>query len=121
MGWRACSKLDLDPDLPVFRRESGALLTPSEFNACLKEMLSDKISYSEGYVTSHSFRAGLASIMARLGYDNSQIMIQGRWRSDAFLRYLKLGRATRLTDQFSLASKISGVVTESMLRGGPIV
>lgn len=119
--WRACSKLDLDPDLPVFRRESGALLTPSEFNACLKEMLSDKISYSEGYVTSHSFRAGLASIMARLGYDNSQIMIQGRWRSDAFLRYLKLGRATRLTDQFSLASKISGVVTESMLRGGPIV
>ena len=93
--WKACSKLELDPEMPVFRKESGALLTPAEFNATLKEMLADKVPYEEGFVASHSFRAGVASVMAKLGYNDSQIQIQGRWSSDCFLKYLKLG--TRYT------------------------
>ena len=118
--WRASSKLEMDPDLPVFRKESGGLLTPAEFNGYLKEMLADKVSYKEGYVASHSFRAGLASVMAKLGYSDSQIQLQGRWRSESYLKYLKLGRGTRLTDQYDLATKISGVVAESVLGGGTI-
>ena len=58
--------------------------------------------------------------MAKLGYSDSQIQLQGRWRSESYLKYLKLGRGTRLTDQYDLATKISGVVAESVLGGGTI-
>ena len=118
--WKDSSKLPFDPEMPVFRKESGSLLTPAEFNTCLKELLSDKVNYTEGIVASHSFRAGIASVMAKLGYKDNDIQIQGRWRSDCFLKYLKLGRATRLADQYTLASKISGVVTGVVHSKGPI-
>ena len=118
--WRNSTRLELDPEMPVFRKESGSLLTPAEFNACLKELLADKVTYKDGIVASHSFRAGIASVMARLGYKDSDIKLQGRWSSDSFLKYLKLGRATRLADQYTLASKMSGVVTEVVHHNGQI-
>ena len=38
----------------------------------------------------HSFRIGAASEAARLGYSDAQIRLMGRWRSDAFRRYIRL-------------------------------
>ena len=46
-------------------------------------------------MTSHSFRAGIASLMGVLGYSDDQIMAIGRWSSSAFERYLKLPRTKR--------------------------
>ena len=37
----------------------------------------------------HSFRIGAASDAAQLGYSDAQIRLMGRWRSDAFRRYIR--------------------------------
>ena len=78
--------------------------------------MSEEINYMEGYIASHSFRAGMVSVMARLGYSEEQIKIQGRWSSDAFRRYLKLGRGERLESQFELAQKIATLVGATLHR-----
>ena len=105
--WRQCSTLPEDPEMPVFRRKSGSMLTPRDMNGILKALMKDSVSYEDGFVSTHSFRGGMVSVMYRLGYTEEQIKIQGRWASDAFKHYCKSGRAARLQDQWSLANKIS--------------
>ena len=58
-------------------------------------------------ILSHSFRAGIPTLMARAGYSDAEIQRQGRWRSSAFLSYCKLGRASRWKDQLTLTKSIS--------------
>ena len=60
-------------------------------------------------VSSHSFRSGLATAMARHGYSDEEIQRQGRWASAAFLSYLKLGRSTRLQQQERLAEAMAKI------------
>ena len=84
-----------DQDLPAFRDESGVPFTGRRLNSVLKECLEKHIPYESGVVTSHSFRAGIASLMGVLGYSDDQIMAIGRWSSSAFERYLKLPRTKR--------------------------
>ena len=108
--WRKSSSLPLSANLPPFRWEDGNLLTPNQFNSILKELLNDRIQYTEGFVASHSFRGGLVSIMAQLGYSEQDIQRQGRWNSDSYKNYIKLGRSARVQDQWDLAAKISSLV-----------
>ena len=118
--WRESSSVNIEDDLPVFRRENGALLTPSVLNGVIKSLLAETIQYEDGYVASHSFRSGLVSTMARLGYSDEDIRRQGRWASTAFERYIKLGRAARLEEQWTLASRVSKLVSESLRTGSKI-
>ena len=67
------------------------------------------INYDENKYLSHSFRAGLASMMAAAGYRDEEIMRQGRWHSKAFQLYCKTGRASRLREQRDLAKKVSNL------------
>ena len=115
--WRASSKLELEEELPVFRWEDGSFITAGELNKLLKDFLADKVPYEEGIVATHSFRAGIVSVMGVLGYTDEEIMRQGRWRSSSFLEYVKLGRAARLQEQWKLANKISTLITGSMATG----
>ena len=115
--WRQCSTLPEDPEMPVFRRKSGSMLTPRDMNGILKALMKDSVSYEDGFVSTHSFRGGMVSVMYRLGYTEEQIKIQGRWASDAFKHYCKSGRAARLQDQWSLANKISHLVSRCISRG----
>ena len=119
--WQQKSKLELKDDLPVFRRENGSLFTARDLNMVLKTMLEEKVRYMEGYIASHSFRAGLVSVMARLGYTEEEIKRQGRWRSDSYLAYVKMGRAARLTEQWEMASKISNLVMDCVHSGRSLV
>ena len=82
--------------LPLFRRHNGLPVTGVELNKVLKQCLQKHISYGKGYISSHSFRAGLASMMGLMGYADSQIMAVGRWSSNAFEAYTKLPRTIRL-------------------------
>ena len=66
--WKLCSKVTHGPEDPVFRREDGLCYTAKEFNADLKRLLESEIDYSNGRISSHSFRAGITTTMARLGY-----------------------------------------------------
>ena len=111
--WRAASCLEPEPTQPVFRWENGLNVTPSDFNACLKSLLRNDIKYEDGKVTSHSFRAGVATTMARLGYGEDMIQLQGRWVSQAYLRYCKRGRVNRLEDQFNLFSSLATAAAEA--------
>ena len=52
------------------------------------KLLGDMAGDMKGSVTSHSFRNGVATSMSQAGYSDDEIMAMGRWRSDAFLRYV---------------------------------
>ena len=119
-SWREASKLDNNPKSPVFRKEDGRGFTQSELNKILKGMLEHEYDYSEGRISAHSFRAGITTTMGRLGYSTELIQLQGRWRSDAYLRYCKQGRATRLKDQWILMADMAKVST-TWLSGGVLV
>ena len=43
----------------------------------------------------HSFRIGAASEAARAGYSDAQIRLMGRWKSDAFRKYIRIAQWVR--------------------------
>ena len=95
---------------PFATLSSGIVITKQWMNRILKRALAGVVDYEGGNtVSSHSFRSGLASAMARSGYSDLEIQRQGRWASNAFLRYLKLGRSTRIQQQKELAEKMGSV------------
>ena len=85
----------------VMRLNSAAFRIPGcgeayrhgRFNLDLKRLLSPYIHY--GKITGHSFRAGLASLMAKKGFPEAEIKAVGRWNSEAFIKYIKSGRLVR--------------------------
>ena len=84
------------PNLPAFRFFSGKNLTPALFNKKLRHWLKDYIDFNTCSVSGHSFRAGIPTILASMGYSNSDIKSVGRWSSRAFLLYTKLPRTKRI-------------------------
>ena len=81
--------------LPLFVFQSGTPLTGRKLNTILERMLKPHVDDSLGYFRSHSFRAGLASELAKLGFDDEDIQAAGRWSSRAFENYIKLTRTKR--------------------------
>ena len=75
--------------LPV----SGEAYRHQRFNNDLRSLLAPYIKY--GKISGHSFRAGLASLMAKKGFSQDEIKGVGRWNSAAFLKYVKSGRLVR--------------------------
>ena len=106
-AWRGLTKGSPNPTKPVFRNPDGTCLTGRDFNKNVKQLLGQYINYDEKKYTSHSFRAGVASMMALAGYKDEDIMRQGRWNSRAFLLYCKTGRVNRLREQRDLAKTLS--------------
>ena len=60
----------------AFRSEQGWCYTHSEFNKDLKTLLNEFLPY--GQITGHSFRSGMASLLASAGYDDDKIQAIGR-------------------------------------------
>ena len=58
-------------DMPAFRTDVGWAFRMDEFNAILKELLAEYVPY--GKITSHSFRCGLASLLAENGFTDQEI------------------------------------------------
>ena len=103
-SWKKFKDPKLSASCPVSRMTSGGNLTGKRFNILLKQ-LTDPFAKGR-YLRSHSFRAALPTIMGQNGYSDQQIQIQGRWRSDAFLRYCKMGRSLRWKDQMELMDRV---------------
>ena len=74
---------------PLFQQLNGAPVTRSEFDEWLKRVITHCGLDSTKY-KGHSFRIGVASHAAASGYSDSQIRLLGRWKSDAFKRYIRL-------------------------------
>ena len=89
-------------DSAAFRTSEGWAYHHKKFNSDLKSLLGGYISY--GSVSGHSFRSGLASLMAMAGFSDETIKAAGRWSSDAFKRYIKLKRVTRVAVAERLAA-----------------
>ena len=81
--WRDGSKLIRNNksyrSRPLVRMESGENFTGKKLNKVLKKLLSPYVDYSKGKVTSHSYRAGLATMMAKCGYSDADIMTTGEF------------------------------------------
>ena len=91
-------KLNEEADMPVFRVKSGACFTGADLNSKLKQLLGDLGDKIPGrVVTSHSFRAGVASEMAKRGHSEEELMAVGRWSSQAYRLYMGLPLAHRAT------------------------
>ena len=86
----------------AMRDEDGWAYTHARLNADLKQLMGKYVHY--GKLSGHSFRSGMASLLAQLGYSDDVIQATGRWNSEAFLRYIKLPRVTRINIAGCLAS-----------------
>ena len=82
--------------VPVIRTTvDGTAMTGHKMNEILKELLTPHLGTGKGKITTHSFRAGIATLLAGKGFDDEEIMSVGRWHSRAFEAYIKKPRTKR--------------------------
>ena len=74
----------------------GRIILENVLTMIFKELTARLVENSDSVILSHSFRAGVASEMAKRDYTDAEIMAQGRWSSDAYKIYCKLPRCRRL-------------------------
>ena len=90
-NWRAVAAHTIKSYL-LFIDDQGLPLTGKRFNTILKDSWGKYLDYRVGKITSHSFRAGIASLPGVIGFSEGEIKAVGRWSSRAYLDYLKLPR-----------------------------
>ena len=98
-----------DTEQPFALTQNGTGYTGRMFNEDLKHLLSGKLDLALGPLTSHSFRAGLPTMMGKAGCSDKDIQLTGRWTSTAFKAYVKTARPKRA----ALAASIWNTLTES--------
>ena len=91
---------------PGFLLESGKALTGALLNKVLRQCWSKYVPSEKGFLTTHSFRTGLASMLGSLGFGKEDIQAMGRWSSNAFETYLRLPRTKRA----EMARRFAGLV-----------
>ena len=77
------------------------------FNDNLKHFLKDKMDLSWEPITSHSFRAGLATMMAKARCTDFEIQLTGRWTSTGFKSYIKTAGPKRAILAMSIWTKLT--------------
>ena len=95
--------------MPAFRDEVGYAFRMGRFNAILKRLLGEHLEY--GKITCHSFRCGLASLLAENRFSDEDIRAIGRWDSAPFMVYIKKPRLTRCR----VVRKIGGSVIREVV------
>ena len=84
---------------PLFRFSSGEYLTRHHMSQFLAASFPGRMD-----ISTHSFRIGGASAAASAGCSDHQIQALGRWRSDAFLVYLRYSEQDILQLSSALSS-----------------
>lgn len=94
-----------DGDLPAFQLhpEDGAPVSIHAFGRFLK-LVADRLHLDPASFSGHSFRRGGATALYQAGVPESQIKAHGRWKSDAFRRYIDIDPATAASTTESLQS-----------------
>ena len=93
-------------DKPFFLNKGFKGYTGREFNSQLSLLTSNITENTNSVVRSHSLRAGVPSELAKRGADPSQIQVVGRWTSEAWKDYCKLGRKKWMVIMDNLCSTI---------------
>ena len=73
---------------PLFIFRDGRMLTRQTFGTLLDNVL-DQLHLPPGEFNTHSFRIGAATSAKEAGIADSQIMMLGRWQSNAYQRYIR--------------------------------
>ena len=76
---------------PLFRFANGKPLTRDRLVTAVRVALS-AAGRSEGHSAGHSFRVGAATTAAQCGIPDSAIQTLGRWKSAAYLAYVRIPR-----------------------------
>ena len=86
------STYEIEYSSPVFILKSGKLLTKQFMNNLLKQLLTPYFPANLGTFSCHSFRAGVASLMASCpeSFTEDDTKLAGRWESNAYKRYTRL-------------------------------
>lgn len=74
---------------PLFQFKCGTPISRSFFNSVLRSAVSF-IGLDNRFYKGHSFRIGAATSAAARGVPLSVIQNMGRWKSDAFLKYIRM-------------------------------
>jgi hypothetical protein len=85
---------------PLFRFKDGRFLTRQRLVDHVREVL-QSVGMDQSKYCSHSFRIGAATAAAARGMEDSVIKTLGRWRSLAYLEYIRIPR-----DQLASYSKL---------------
>ena len=102
-NYRRDNKLGEESGLPVFRWETGENITVKFLNSFIRDCGICLDGYpGEVSLSSHSFRAGIVSMMGAMGFPEALIKSVGRWGGDSWLRYAKSGRSIRKGDQLNI-------------------
>ena len=73
----------------IFIRQDGTPVSRDEFSSRLSEAIT-VCGLDPSRYKGHSFRIGAASHAAERGMSDSQIRIMGRWKSNAFQKYIRV-------------------------------
>ena len=73
----------------IFLSEDGLHVSRSVFSNQLLRAFHLKVLDPSRY-EGHSFRIGAASYAADRGFSDTQIRMQGRWKANAFLSYIRM-------------------------------
>ena len=88
--WAVCAHSGFDDPFFSMNGFSGQWKVNSlHISQAVKEMAKEK-GFAQSRFTSHSLRYGGATTLAAAGLPDSWIQVYGRWRSLAFLQYIKL-------------------------------
>ena len=104
--WRSMNFFD--PHLPAFMLNQSTAFTCNRFNQYLANFNRKYLNEPGRTLSAHCFRAGMATLLARIGFTDAEIMATGRWSSKAFMDYIKMPRSNRL----AMARKISQLSKE---------
>ena len=102
------------PDHPAFLIPGNSDMSPmsySVFSNILK-MLAGKAKIDADRISSHGFRSGGATFLARLGVEIDVIKQRGDWKSDQVLVYLRRPIQDRVHLDLKVAKMLSAVVED---------
>ena len=102
---------DWGDEMPLAHLD-GALYTAKMFNKDLKNIFKGKMGPGE-QISSHSFRSGVVSALARTGASEELLKSQTDHSSSAYRAYLKLGRAARLSQQLEVISTLEDLAEKN--------
>lgn len=74
---------------PLFVFPDGASITRAFFSRNLKQCI-ELAGFDSSRVKAHSLRVGGATQAAMLGFSDTQIQAMGRWKSDAYKKYIRI-------------------------------
>ena len=77
------------PARPLLSTQSGWTLSYSLLSKACKQLASH-FRLNPKFFRPHSLRYGGASLLAAAGFPDSQIQLMGRWKSSAFLKYIRV-------------------------------